>query len=427
MEKINKLLSSYELKEQFYKLDPDIIKSCEAEAIEIIKETDKDIAIDQETMDLIVRPLSSTIALYEILLQNMFSFGSLETLYSSQILPDSIKANMLKAIAKGGGIDVFGNDPDTIYNQIKFFLKNNNFGSQYGLKSEIFKKVPNLSRIFFADSTQRELTRNSISTIQLNSSEQMNFHADGTNIATMVDDVYSREDAERYIQFKNSKDIKLPGMLDVYFDAGIITETIKIKKSGEYYKLPSDYYISIFSNQKPITLKTDDDRKNGIVSAPVSMHIEDGDSEEEITIVKYSNIDDFIEKSKDDIVTTDTLFKGFFPLFSFFNIRSRVELNEEQKKVATQSIKDYVFLKKGRIDHISLYEISTILKKNGIQGTVSSNMISELFLQTNFKIDLYVNFPLSMKDIKIPKHLQSSSISQNTISLKVGGVFFEKE
>ena len=428
MSLLNKYLASNELKDQFFNIDPEIMKACEIEAIDMASKHFSDIDLStKENSDLVIKPLASVIAMYEIMLQNIFASSSIHTLVDSTTTPEYIKSNLMKSFALSSGIETFGNDSRTIYNQIVFFIKNTDTNSQYGLSNKLFSEAESISRLFFADNQTAEMSRNKISPIRLNSSEQMNFLASDMNPATLLDGAYSRSDMQRYIEFNETKKIVLSGMLDVYFDSGVIRETVSVTRGIDgRYSLPENYYIYAMSD-KNLVLISNDNRKNGIVKSEMSIFIEDGLESENIDIMYYLDAEIDTKDNKDSIVSSDILFKGFYPLIANPIIRTRKSLVVQDKENITTIIKDYVYEKKGRLENLSVFELQDKLRVSGYDVVVSSSFSAYIYTSTNMNIPQTITFPITMKDIDIPNELMNSSISENTICLKIGEVLFEAE
>jgi hypothetical protein len=118
---LNDIILSQDTVDAFFKLDDDVIRACDAKAKEICKALFPTIDIDrEENIELVVRPMSSTIALNEIMLQNIFSMSSIDGIYSSSTLSDNIKIPVLRNYAAMNGINVLSNDMESIFSEIKF-------------------------------------------------------------------------------------------------------------------------------------------------------------------------------------------------------------------------------------------------------------------------------------------------------------------
>lgn len=429
MELLNKFISSQELSEQFFNIDAEIMASCEKEALVIAKKHMPDIGIgNQENIDLVVRPLSATIAMYEIMLQNLFSFSSIKNLANSTTTPEYVKVNLMRSMAKSVGISVFGVDSKSIMNQIDFFTLNTDTSGSVGLSNTIFEGTTGLNRLYFADTESIEMTRNKIPLVQLGTTEQMNFSTGEMNPGNLVSGAYSRSDYQRYIDYSNSKKVVIPGMLDVYFDSGIIIDTFSVSVNQDgLYEIPSGYYFSISHSTKDSEIVVDDSRKDGIIKSPSFVHISGGESTETITAIGYNDCFGDEKKISNRIVSGSVEFKGMFPMMSSISIRSRKMFSQGEKDEIKNILQEYAKSNGGQIERMSSFDMQSAIRSSGYDAVISSSFMSRLYTQTNSFVEMNVTFPMSMSDIPRINIPNSPYLTPNNITFKIEEVIFETE
>ncbi len=410
----NKLTVSEDIKEAFFGLDSSITEACDLKATEICRSLFPDIDLNaQENIDLVIRPMSAVMALNELLLQNFFSFSSIDGVYTSKTLPSSMKVAIMKNFANLNGFVTSSVDPDSLYTEITFFLQNNTQNRSVNLTNEMFADIPSLKKLMFIDGSQPELTRSEIPYIQIEHTKLMNFKRSDLNPASLIDHSYNREDYQAFQEYKAADTVTIPGSLDVYFHAGMSSETISvIKGSNNLYHLPEGYYVAITS-PKLHTVTAPDDIANGFVKYSPRVLIVDGDATEDITVVKYD--DPSFDFNDDQMLVTDILTKGFYPLFIDLTMYSKDTGIGESAIIA--SAEEYLESVGWSMDAISLNDLQMHLNKEGFRVAISPKATSSLMFYTNGATDQEVVFPITMADLNIPVEVSRNTFSKRTISV----------
>lgn len=421
---LNDIALSEDIKNAFFALDENVVTACDMKAKEICANLFPDIDFGrQENIDLVIRPLSATIAINELILQNLFSESTLDGIRNSKTLPSSMKSAMLKNFASLNGIRTASSDPESLYSEISFFIKNNNLNRRDIFSNSILEEFSSIDRLFFADTAEVEMIRNMIPYIQIDHIKVMNFSRSEFNGGTLVGTGYSRDDYQRFQDYKSSDRVSIPGVLDVYFSTPLIKEDIVLTRSGKYYELPAGYYISI-ENDKDFVVLENDIFSYGITKDKVVLFMPEGDDSETFSVVKY---DDPLFESyskNEELSITDILYKGFYPLFVDFTIYTRDDIDIHDLKL---NIDAYLALSGGNMTEISINDMQNYLKARGLLVTVSPKTTSRLFSSINMPIPMDAIFPLSVKDISIPPEFDSAIFTERTIKVFSGELNVTKE
>lgn len=412
---INDVVISGDIVEAMSNMDSGVLESCDNKAKEICRTIFPNIDLSrEENIDLVIRPMSSVIAINELILQNVFSMTTLDGIVSSTTIPDSIKVKSLKNFAILNNIITVSNDVDSLLSEIMFFIKSRNKNMNSSLAESIMSNNEFVNRLLFIDGNKREMDRNKIPYIQLNHLKVMDFERTELNQGTLIDTAYSRDDYQKYQDYKKSKAIVMPGLLDVYFSTPLERITINVNKnSSERYELDEGYYIDI-SSPKSITLLEDDGRYWGITKTRPVLFIENGENIEEVSVVRYADtpIDEHIDA--DDLSVSDVLFKGFYPLFIDFNVYSKEGHSTDD--ILTY-INEYFDTISGSMGLISHNDMSNYVAKRAGKVVISASNIASMYTSANTYFDMNVVFPVTMKDIPIPIELRKDSMSELTIKV----------
>ena len=419
-ELLNDVVLSEEIVNALFSMDKEVVKACDEKAKEICKKLFPEIDVNrEENIDLVIRPMSATIALNELLLQNIYEMSSIDGIYNSKTIPSKLKIGLLRNFAILNGMEPKSNSIEALYSEIKFTLYSRNQGNERYVTEILKQDNSNINRLLFVDFNQREMVRNKISYIQINHRDTMTFERSKYNPATLIDTAYNRSDYQRYLEYKKSEKIEMPGVLDVYFSTPLSVETVKIKKRGEYYILPSGYYISIEHKEKDFVILEDDKRRWGIVQTTPKIFMPNGDDEETFTITSYQGINFPEEIKSDAFPMLDVLFKGFYPIFVDFTVYTKEKVNAERIK---NSISEYLDTIDGDMTLISHNDLNDYIRKRGDMVVVASTNNSRGFTSLNTMFETKITFPITMKDINIPKEIRNPSISERTIRIFVGGI-----
>ena len=414
---LNDLLVTENIKDALFNMDVDVAAACDGKAREICLELFPGVDFSmQENIDLIIRPLSSVIALNEMVLQNLFSESTLDGIVSSTTLPKETKVAMLKNFAALNGILGASSDPESLYSEISFYIKNNNINNESILSSSILSEILIINRIFFSDAACPEMVRNKINYIQLDHLKIMDFNRSEFNRGTLIDGAYSREDYQTYQAYKDSEKVVLSGMLDMYFSTIITEEDIIISSEEGMFNFPEGYYVNI-KNTKSHIVSEDDLMIDGITKFSPSVWVEDALPEETFTVIKYT--DPMIENytRTEDFVVNDVMFKGFFPMFIDFDIYSKMPVDI---LIIKGYIDEYLDSISGSMSMMSINDLHDFVKARGYTVTFAAKNHADLFASTNTIIPMEIVFPVSMKDVVIPPELTSGHFSERTIKLFTG-------
>ena len=421
---LNDMVLTEDVKDALFNLSPNVVTACDTKAKEICAELFPSIDFGrQENIDLVIRPLSSVIAINEIILQGLFSESTLDGIKNSKTLPSSMKSAMLKNFASLNGIRTASSDVDSLYSEISFFIKNNNINRKDVFSNSILEDFTGINRLFFADSAEPELVRNNIPYVQLDHMKIMNFSRSEYNSGTLVGTGYNRADFQRYQEYKNSERVSIPGALDVYFSTETVTETVTLSKEGQYYSLPSGYYISIESENDMIILENDIGGY-GITNRPISIFMPEGLPSESFTVTRYDNPGFEGYSRNEELSITDILYKGFYPMFVDFNVFTRGDYQEADIRIL---IDEYISLNSGNMSEISINDMQNFLKARGIVITISPKSDSMLYAMANMPIEMDIVFPLSVKDLSIPPEIDAAPFTERTIKVFTGKINVTKE
>jgi len=421
---LNDLLVTENIKDALFSMEEGIAAACENKAVQICKELFPNVNFAmQENIDLVIRPLSSVIALNELLLQNIFSESSLDGIVSSATIPKDTKVMMLKNFASLNGINTASNDPESLYSEIGFFLKNNNINNESVLSSSILTEMPSIDRLFFSDQSNQEMERNRVPYVQIDHLKVMDFNRSEFNRGTLINGAYDRGDYQTFQDYKESDNVVLPGMLDVYFSTGLVKEDVEVVMSNGMYTFPDGYYIDI-SSSKNMAISENDMMANGVTKFSPSVFVESGEATETFQVVKYIDPDFESFTRTDDFVVSDTLFKGFYPLFLNLDAYSKQAVVLED---LTLAIEEYLDSISGSVKMMSLNDMHDFVATKGMEVTFAAKNTADLFLSTGMATSMDVLFPLTMKDISIPPELRTTQVSEKTIKLFAGDINVTQE
>ena len=421
---LNDMIVTEDLYAAFQGLEENVAIACDTKAKEICVELFPSIDFTrQENIDLVIRPLSAVIAVNELALQNLFSESTLEGIVSSNTIPSSTKAMMLKNFASLNGIRTASNDPESLYNEISFYIHNNNINRKDVLSNSILEEFPSIDRLSFIDNSFSEMVRSKIPYVQINHLKVMDFERSEHNIGTLVGTAYSRADYQTYQDYKKSDNVVIPGMLDVYFSTPIVTEELTLTKEMGYYNIDGGYFIDIQCDKGFVILEQDI-FSEGIVKTNIVLFIPEGEEEETVSVTRYQDPVFESYSKNDEFTIVDILTKGFFPLFIDFEIFTRDSVDTDAIRLGIGAYFDTIG---GSIASASINDLQNFLKARGTKVTFSPKSMARLFTSAGKKIDMDVIFPLSMKDIQIPPELEEDQYSGKTIKLFVGDINVTKE
>jgi len=423
---LNDMVLSEEIKESFFNLEDNVIEACDRKARDICMELFPEIDFSrQENIDLVVRPMSAVIAINEIILQNMFSESSIDGIMNSKTLSASMKSVMLKNFANLNGIRTASNDPDSLYSEITFGIQNNNLNRKNVFDNSIVEKFPQINRLFFADTKEREMVRNKIPYLQIDHLKVMSFSRSEFNRGTVVGLGYSRDDYERYQHYKESDRVSIPGVLDVYFSTPIVEEEVQVFKGEKYYELDAEYYISVTTKSgKDFVIVEDDMFTYGMTKTKLRIFVPEGDNSEVFKVKRYMDPMFENEYKSDEFAITDIQYKGFFPMFVDFDVFTRYSIDEQLLRA---KIDEYLDSKSGNMSNISINDLQNFLKSNGMIVTIAARTSARLFLSVGMDVGMSVAFPLSVKDLSIPPEVESAQFTERTIRIFAGDINVEKE
>ena len=419
---LNDIILSQDVVDSLFNMSADVVESCDIKAKEICKTLFPKIDLTrEENIELVVRPMSAVIALNELLLQQIFSMSTIDGVFNSATIPDAVKASILKNFAKLNGIDVVSNDPDSIYSEIVFGASRFNLNNKSTIHDILYSSENSIDRLFFADSSTTELSRNKIPYLQLNSLKVMNFERSELNRGTLIGTAYSRSDYQTYQDYKTSNAIVMPGMIDIYFSNVIERGTLSIQKNtGDRYVLPEGFYISVSpTSGKNFVLLENDLTFDGIVNFSPEIYVTDGSAIEDFEYIRYTFIDFSQIISNDEFMASDVIYKGFYPAFIDFTVYCSGPVEKSQIK---DSISSYLLSVGGNMSDVSHLDMVSKIRKDGNNVTVSSTNVARIYASANIAFQSNMTFPLSMRDITIPGELTNSSYSKNTIKLFTGDI-----
>ena len=423
---LNDVILSQDIVDAFFGMDADVTKACDEKAKQICAKFFPKIDISrEENIELVVRPMSAVIALNELLLQNIFSYSTIDGIYLSKTLPDKIKVPLLQNYAILNGIHTVSKDVESLYSEIKFGVKSNSMNRETNIRNILENSISDIDRLMFIESDMREMDRNKLSYVQINHIDAMNFKRLTTNAGTIIDTAYNRNDYQRYLEYIESDSIELPGTLDIYFSSGLVTETITISRDSDgLFNFEEGYYISI-KTDKTFALLEDDKRKWGITKSAPRIYVSASDEEEEFEVIKYRFVDLEGEINTDDFTVVDVLFKGFYPLFIDFSVYTK-DGNVDNNTILL-SIQRYLDSISGNMSLISHNDMTDFIKKDGNNVVIASTNSASGFTNMNMEFETSVTFPISMKDISIPPEIRRESISERTIKVFARSVNVIKE
>ena len=421
---LNDMVLSDDIKNAFFELDDNVTIACDTKAKEICSELFPGIDFGrQENIDLVIRPLSAVIAINEIVLQGLFSESTLDGIKNSKTLPSSMKAAMFKNFASLNGIRTASSDPESLYSEISFFIKNNNINRKDIFSNSILEEFDGIDRLYFADTTASEMVRSRIPYVQINHLKVMDFSRSEFNKGTLIGGGYSRADFQRYQDYKKSDKVSIPGVLDIYFSSKMKKETVSVQKGEKYYTFPPAYYVSITSTKDTIAVEQDI-FSNGIVKSHIDMFIANGEQNETFEVVTYE--DPMFENysKNEEFSITDVIHKGFYPLFIDLEMFTRDDIDILELRAI---VEEYLSLNGGNMLEVSINDMQNYIRARGITVSISPKSKSKLFSSMNIPVPMDAIFPLSVKDIKVPPELDSALFSANTIKIFLGEVNVTKE
>lgn len=416
----NDLLLSSQLLKSISEMPNESIEAAEEVAKSIIKREVPSVDMEsQDNIDLVVRPLALTILAGDLIMKNLFSSTTVSGIANSNTLPDSIKTSLLKSFSEENGIPSVGTSPSDLMSQIEFFLTNKDRSLESHLWN-ISESNDIIMSMSILDMRSKEMIRNSISYIQLESSEEADFLASENSYQNLVGKSYKRSDFERYQQFKDSKRISIPGVIDVMFSSEVVKETVTVSVSEDgYYHFDDRYYIDI-SSEKDFEIESKDIFLDGISKTNLRALVSDGLQEEDFTITYY--VDPMFENYIDDdsIGFSDVRFFGKYPLFLGLEVET-VDPSVSKEDILPIANK-YIHDNSGAMDTISTGELMQIMRESSIRGTVSSSCSGKMFYGVRNSADINVSFPVTSKDIVVPSNLNSDRYSKRTINVLVDEV-----
>ncbi len=413
---LNDVIMSKDLVDALFSMDEDVVKACDNKAKEICVSLFPDIDLTrEENVELVIRPMSSVIALNELLLQNIFSFASINGVYLSTTITDSVKIKLIRNYAILSGINTVSSDLESLYSEVKFAMEHSDLNRVSNLEQVIGDSNSGVDRLFFSDISNPEMTRNKIPYLQINNLEIMDFSRTDHNGGTLIGTAYNREDYQRYQDFQKSRSVEFPGVLDIYFSTAIEHESIMVSKGmNGRYDLPEGYYIYAISKTKDYIATEEDSSVEGIVARNPSLYIVNGEQEEELFFARYNNIDFGSIVDASELSIMDVLYKGFYPIFVDFNIYSRGEVDENRIK---DSIDEYLLTVGGSMSMVSHNNMSDFVRARGDNVVISSTNSASVFTRMNIAFDTDITFPLSREDLSFPIELINPSITEQTIKI----------
>ncbi len=421
---LNDMVLSEDIKNAFFELEDNVSNACDTKAKEICIELFPDIDFTrQENLDLVIRPLSAVIAINEIVLQNLFSESTLDGIKNSTTLPSSMKSAMLKNFASLNGINTASADPDSLYSEISFYIKNNNINRKDIFSNSIVEEFPSIDRLFFCDAAEPEMVRNKIPYVQIDHLKVMAFSRTEYNMGTLIGTAYSRDDYQRYQDYKNSERVNIPGVLDVYFSTPLVYEDVEVSKGDTYYEMPLGYYASIRSDKDFVILE-EDVAVHGVARRPILIFMPEGLASETFSIVRYDDpiFEDY--SKNDEFSITDVMTKGFYPMFIDLEIYSRDTIDIPAIKIM---ISEYISENGGNMAELSINDLQNFLKSREVKVTISPTTNARLCYSAGIDAEMTAIFPLSVKDIMIPPEIESAPFTERTIKVFLGEVNVTKE
>ncbi len=418
---LNNIVMSKELVDSLFSMDSEVVRACDNKAREmcVVLFPDIDLA-REENVELVIRPMSAVIALNEMLLQNIFSASSINGIYTSSTIPDSMKVEMIRNYGTLNGIPTVSSDLESIYSEVRFAMRDNDLNRFSTLMSAMTDPANGIDRVFFADPSMVEMVRNKLPYLQINNLEIMDFSKTIHNSGTLIGTAYDRGDYQRYQDFKKAKAIELPGMLDIYFSTDIEFGSIDVTRNdGNLYVLPDGYYIYAISATKNFTAIEDDRRTKGIVESTPSIYVVDGENVEEILFARYASLDFKSIVDPDEMTILDVLYKGFFPVLVDFNVYTREDVSGDRIK---DSISEYLSSVGGSMSSISHNDMTDFIRGKGDNVVVSATNQASLFPRMNISFESNITFPLSRADLSIPVELNSESMTERTMRVFVRSV-----
>lgn len=413
---LNDIILSKEVVDSLFNMDQDVVKACDSKAKEICKTLFPKVDLTrEENIELVIRPMSSVIALNELLLQTIFSMSSIEGVYSSKTIPEATKIPIIKNYATLNGIRTVSSDLSSLFSEVKFAMKTASMNRESSVKEAIYNYSDDINRIMFIDASDSEMNRNKIPYIQIDHLKVMDFERTDLNQGTLIGTGYNRADYQKYQDFKRSDFVEIPGALDIYYSTKLEKETITVSKNNNgTYSIPEGFYIYVKSTSRDYVLLEDDRRYWGITKFSPSIFIFNGDQEEEFEVLRYKNIDFSSAVNHDEFTVMDVLYKGFYPVFVDFTVYSRTDINQER---LLNSINEYLDSVGGNMNAISHNDLSDYVRAHGDNVVFASTNNASMYTSANISFDTKMTFPLSMKDLEIPVELKMSSMSSRTIKV----------
>lgn len=406
-------------------LPQDALSAAEQVALDVMSENVSGLDFDsQETRDLLVRPLAMTILASEIALRNMFSESSLYGVHVSKTMSDEEKSFLFSKYATLNGLELVSTAPNLQYSELQTLVKGV-FGNLKRMIAEA-GEAGRISSVYIADKNSKEMTRDKVSYIMLNTQKINAMSHDEHELNTITSVTYSRDEVETYQNWKNASRIKLGGCVDVIFISPLIEETITLPVSNNRAILSPEYYIDIAPRGLTMeyVVEHTDDMYDGIVKAGASIYIQDEVSEVEVVVKYYQDPNFDAESENQEIEITDILFKGAYPLLLDLTLYTKEDIDVE---LARDTINRYLEFNNHQITCISPSEIHAALKMVGIQATVSSSNQAKIFLNNSIYKTVEVIFPLTMRDIPLHEIMDKDRVSENTIGIYLDSIIVVKD
>lgn len=420
----NKLLIGEGIVEAIRSISADSLEAAEDIAQKIMETNVEGLNFEnQETKDLIVRPLALTILASEVALRNMFSESSLYGVHSSKTMTEQEKSFLFYKYATLNGINLVSSVPRLQYAELKAMMK----GAYGNLRQMLASagKDKRITSVYIADKNSKEMTRDNVPYLMLNTLKIDAMTHDELELSTATTGSYSREEVENFHKWKDSSRIKLGGCIDVIFVSEVIEETITIPVSDNRAILSSQYYIDIVPEglEMEHAIEHTDAMFDGIVKTEASVYIQD-DIETVTLKLRYYSDPIFNTSIGEEIEVSDILFKGAYPLLVDLKLYTKEDIDIE---LAKSTIRDYLALNNHQMELISPSEIHAVLKAKGITATVSSVNRAKIYLNNGISKNIDITFPLTMRDIPLNELIDKARISENTVAILLNDIITIKE
>ena len=418
LENRNKLMVGKSIVSGLTNIDKEKMVAAEEVAIEIISKALPSIDVSSaDNLNLVIRPMALTIILNEMILENMFSETTLEGIAYSKTIPVDIKKNMLSSFAALNNIQIVRGTVEDMYSQINFLVSNKTSTIVSLLESDISKDVKTL---LLLDNNAPEMTRNKISYIQLDSSKAMTFSRSNYEAGTLLDGGYNRNDRLRRDAYDKAAKIAIPGMIDILFATEIKSDTIEVERDTDgFYNLPMGYYIDIKSQTKDVSVSSVDGFANGMIRFEPKVFIDNGLETEQIDVTTFFDPKYYENIDREKVEVRDIEFMAKNPLFIDMTFYSRDTYPVE---TLLQYANEYVDTVHGDIRKISISDMTEYIFEKGINITIGARNTGEMFFSPTISKNQNIAFPLTLKDISIPNEIDSSRISERTVTCQIRSI-----